>query len=197
MKRSKVKIYIAVALFVGTLAVSCKGERFSPKPYGYFRIDLLDKNYRQLDTTFPYKFEYPMYGELEFLERKGEEYWMNINFPHYNATIYLSYKHVNHNLPELMEDYHKMSYQHSIKADDIIDSLFVNLDANVYGVLTKVEGDAASPVQFYVTDTTRNFLRGSLYFYSLPNRDSLSPLITYFEQDIKHLMKTVEWKNSK
>lgn len=195
MTKSSLGIYtVAFTLLVGMFASSCGREVHSPKPRGYFRIDLLDKSYQPFDTTYPYTFEYPAYGELELLEREGEQYWMNINFPRYNATIYLSYKQVNRNLPELLEDSHKMSYQHSIKADAISETPFVNIPANVYGVFTEVEGNAASPVQFYVTDSVRNFLRGSLYFYSSPNRDSLDPLIRYFEEDIKHLMKTVEWK---
>lgn len=192
MKSSGLKIL--VILLIGALLYSCKGETFAPKPRGYYRIDLLDKSYQAFDTTYPYKFEYPTYGELEFLEKEGEQYWMNLNFPRYNATIYLSYKRVNNNLPELIEDSHKMSYDHSVKADDIGESIFINDGATVYGMFIEVEGDAASPVQFYVTDSTRNFLRGSLYFYSSPNRDSLNPLIEYFEEDIRHLMETVEWK---
>lgn len=186
-----------VVLLVAALLYSCKGEKFAPKPRGYYRIDLLDKSYQSFDTTYPYKFEYPTYGELEFLERKGEQYWMNLNFPRYNATIYLSYKRVNNNLPELIEDSHKMSYDHSVKADGIAESIIINDNAKVYGMFIEVEGDAASPVQFYVTDSVRNFLRGSLYFYSSPNRDSLNPLINYFEEDIRHLMETMEWKHAK
>ncbi len=192
MKNSGLKIL--VVLLFGSLLYSCKGEKFAPKPRGYYRIDLLDKSYKAFDTTYPYKFEYPTYGEPELLERKGEQYWMNLNFPRYNATIYLSYKQVNGNLSELIEDAHKLSYDHSVKADAIGESVFANNDAKVYGMFFEVEGDAASPVQFFVTDSTRNFLRGALYFYSSPNRDSLNPLIEYFEADIKHLMETVEWK---
>lgn len=193
--KSSVNVYIAI-LLAGVLLFSCKEGGHNPKPRGYHRIDLLDKEYKTFDTLFPYKFEYPVYGELEFLERKGELYWMNINFPRYNATIYLSYKRVNKNLPELIEDAHKMSYDHSVKADAIGETVFINDDAKVYGIFTEVEGDAASPVQFYVTDSVRNFLRGSLYFNSQPNRDSLDPLISYFEEDIRHLMETTEWKRS-
>lgn len=185
---------ILVVLFVGALLFSCKGEKFAPKPRGYYRIDLLDKSYQTFDTTYPYKFEYPTYGELEFIDRKGEQYWMDLNFPRYNATIYISYKRVDNNLPELIEDSHKMSFDHSVKADGIIPSVFIYDDKKVFGVFFEVEGDAASPVQFFATDSLSHFLRGSLYFYSSPNRDSLNPLIEYFEEDIWHLIETLEWK---
>ncbi|MDR0659482.1 MAG: gliding motility lipoprotein GldD [Prevotellaceae bacterium] len=197
MKISGLKICIVVVVLVGVLFCSCKGEKYAPKPRGYFRIGLLDKSYQTFDTTYPYKFEYPTYGEVEFLDRPGEQYWMNLNFPHYNATIYLSYKRINNNLPELIEDSHKLSYDHSVKAEAIVDRIFINDSLKVYGMFIEVEGDAASPVQFYVTDSIRNFLRGSLYFYSSANRDSLNPLIEYFEEDIKYLMETLEWKHSK
>jgi gliding motility-associated lipoprotein GldD len=192
MKSSVLKLL--VVLLAGALLCSCKEETFAPKPRGYYRIDLPDKSYQAFDTTYPYKFEYPTYGEPEFLEREGELYWMNLNFPRYNATIYLSYKRVNNNLAELIEDAHKMSYDHSVKADNIGETAFINDDAKVYGMFFEVEGDAASPVQFFVTDSISSFLRGALYFYSSPNRDSLNPLIEYFEEDIRHLMETAEWK---
>ena len=195
MKSNGLKI-LATLILVASLG-SCGGEKYAPKPCGYYRIDLLDKSYQPFDTTYPYKFEYPVYGELEFLDREGEQYWMNLNFPHYNATIYFSYKKIDKNLPELVEDSHKMSYDHSIKADAINQSIFINEDANVYGMFIEVEGDAASPIQFYATDSISNFLRGSLYFYSSPNRDSLNPLVESFEEDIRHLIQTIEWKRPK
>lgn len=196
MKSSTVNIacVVLVTLLVGLFLFSCKREQHTPKPRGYYRIDLQDKSYKAFDTTYPYKFEYPVYGEFEFLKRDDEQYWMNLNFPRYNATIYLSYKRIQNNLPELIEDTHRMSYKHAVKADAIASIPYINYDAKVYGMLTEVDGDAASPIQFYVTDSTRNFLRGSLYFYTPPNRDSLNPLISYFNEDIRRLMETVEWK---
>jgi hypothetical protein len=52
----------------------------------------------------------------------------------------------------------------------------------------------ASSVQFYATDSLRHFLRGSLYFFTTPNVDSLAPSIAFLTRDIEYLMQTIEWE---
>jgi len=52
----------------------------------------------------------------------------------------------------------------------------------------------ATPLQFYLTDSTRNFVRGSLYFNFIPNNDSMRPVINYLKEDVKHIISTFEWK---
>lgn len=191
-------IYIIRFTFLLTLTyclLSCGKESVVPKPRGYYRIDTEEKSYRIFDSVgFPYKFQYPVYATIVPVEKKGEVYWLNLTFPAYNATVYLSYKPLRKNLSELTEDSHKLSYKHVIKADAITESVITRKDANVYGLLMEVDGDAASPAQFYLTDSTANFLYGSLYFNTTPNADSLAPLITYIKQDIEQLIKTTEWK---
>ncbi len=192
------KINIAFCLMVACSVMvftSCKREVYTPKPRGYFRIALQDKNYQTFDSaSYPYTFEYPVYGKIHPVKKEGEQYWLNLEFPAYNATIYISYKHVNNNLPEIIEDNHKISSRHTIKADAMGNSVFIREDARVYGLLTEIDGGVASAIQFYVTDSTKNFVRGSLYFNTTTNSDSLAPLVSYFKKDIQHLMETFEWK---
>jgi gliding motility-associated lipoprotein GldD len=64
----------------------------------------------------------------------------------------------------------------------------------VYGTLFRVVGEAASQVQFFLTDSTDHFLVGSLYFYTRPNYDSLMPAAQYVENDLMRLMESFEWK---
>ena len=65
----------------------------------------------------------------------------------------------------------------------------------MYGALSEVTGNAASPLQFHLTDSTNHFITGALYFKVQPNYDSILPAVKYVEKDIKHLMETLEWKN--
>ena len=44
-----------------------------------------------------------------------------------------------------------------------------------------LKGNTASSLQFFVTDSTRNFLRGSLYFNAEPNKDSLAPVMDFHQ----------------
>lgn len=171
---------------------SCKNN-YSPKPLGYFRIDLPEKEYVGYSTDCPFEFQYPKYGEIE-IPQNSEPCWLNISFPDYNGKIYLSYKHVEGNLTMLTEDTRKLTYKHTIKAEAIQEKIYSDTAKDVYGMLYEIKGNAASSVQFYLTDSTNHFLRGSLYFNAQPNKDSLAPVINFFKEDIVHLMETISWK---
>ncbi len=197
MKNRKKIIYGFWGLFLCSMAcVSCK-QAITPKPHGYIRIDMPEKNFQKFDAPdYPYTFEYPAFGQIvpDTASRGWEPYWINIQFPEYKATLHISYKKVNKNLAEILDDTYSFVYRHVIKADAIIENPFVNRENKTYGMLYEIGGPAASTVQFYLTDSTANFLRGALYFNVTPNRDSLNPYIDYFTEDIQYLMQTLTWK---
>ena len=110
------------------------------------------------------------------------------------ATIYLTYKPVTKNIDELLRDAQKLTYEHVIKADDILEQPYLNSDRKVYGMFYQVEGNAATNAQFYATDSTKHFLTASVYFYSKPNYDSIMPAASYIKNDMQRLMETLKWK---
>ena len=192
----KIKWILVLSLFMGGYA--CQ-ENYTPKPRGYFRIDLPEKSYKKLDTTLPYKFEYPVYATITgdpYAPDKKE--WINVNFPAFKAVLHISYNNVNNNLAQFLNDAHTLVSKHIPKAEAIYDSLIFHPGKEVYGLAFKIEGiGTASPFQFYVTDSTKHYLRGALYFNLHPNNDSLSPVIDFIEKDINHLINTLEWKTEK
>jgi gliding motility-associated lipoprotein GldD len=167
-----------------------------PKPRGYFRIDLPAKEYKQFDTLCPFIFEYPVYGHVSYNVGKiSEPCWFNIEFPKFLAKIHVSYKAVNHNLESILKESYEYTYSHTIKADAIIEQSWQNPQNKVYGILYDIKGNTASSLQFFLTDSTRHFLRGALYFSVTPAEDSLAPVIKFFREDIVHLIETFKWKN--
>ncbi|MCB0804950.1 MAG: gliding motility lipoprotein GldD [Bacteroidales bacterium] len=183
--------FIALVTFVLFLT-SCGGDYY-PKPRGYFRIDLPEKHYIAFDTAYPYYFEYPDYAKLE--TNLSEPYWVNLVFPMFKGTLHLSYKPVHNNLNKYLEDTRNLAMKHIAKATGIENREYVNRDQNVYGLTYNISGTAAaSPFQFYVTDSTHNFVRGALYFKMVPNNDSLAPVIAFLEEDIQHLIDSFRWK---
>jgi len=95
-----------------------------------------------------------------------------------------------------MEQTYRMNVRsHIARADAISERYFENDSARVYGILYDLKGNAATAVQFYMTDSVRHFLRGSLYFNSPPNADSLDPVVRYFREDIITLIETLKWDN--
>jgi gliding motility-associated lipoprotein GldD len=189
---SKLISFLILAAF---FVVSCSGD-YTPKPRGYFRIDLPEKSYVKFDTTYPYTFDYPAYAKVTPDTRPtSEPYWINLDFQQFQARIYMSYKPVNGDLQKFLEDSRTFVVKHIPKADAIDDSLIFRPDDRVYGMIYYIEGaQAATPCQFFVTDSSAHFLRGALYFNVVPNNDSLAPVISFINDDIRRLVNTIKWK---
>ena len=193
-----IRPFFTSCILIFTL-IACNSE-YSPKPRGYFRIDFPPHVYQSFDRPeFPYSFEYPVYGNIVrdtsfFGDRPENPYWINIEFPRFNARIYISYKQVNGNFDKLREDAYKMTYKHTYKASSIEDSL-ISTTLGVHGIFFNVGGNAATAKQFFVSDSTRHFLRGALYFDTTPNSDSLSIVNDFLQVDMEHLINSLRWKN--
>jgi gliding motility-associated lipoprotein GldD len=176
------------------IVVACKQE-YTPKPLGYHRIDFPEKEYQQYSSDCPFTFEYPTYGEVKpDKSANAEPCWLNLKFPEYNGTIHLSYKQVQDNLNKLTEDARNLTYKHTVKAEAITEKTYQKPERDVYGILYNVKGNAASSLQFFLTDSSNHFIRGSLYFNVQPNKDSLAPVIDFFREDVVHFMETFRWK---
>ncbi|MFO7827684.1 MAG: gliding motility lipoprotein GldD [Bacteroidales bacterium] len=171
----------------------CKRD-YTPKPRGYVRIDLPKKEYTQYTTDCPYSFLYPTYTKIEKTPGGlNEKCWINIKYPGLGGTIHISYKDVKNNIGLILEDTRKLAYKHTLKADAITEKVFVKPEEKVYGIVYEIAGDAASSIQFFITDSTEHYLRGALYFDSEPNKDSLAPLINFVREDIVVLIESFEW----
>ncbi len=119
---------------------------------------------------------------------------VNIEYPQMNATLYLTYIPVSgRNLDSLLVDAQKLTYDHNMKAQAIFEQPRVDSLNNVYGMFYAIDGNAATQSQFYVTDSLRHFVQGSLYFNAKPNYDSVFPAVMYLRNDIRHIMETIEW----
>lgn len=123
-----------------------------------------------------------------------EKYWFDLLYPQYNAAIHVSYKSIQGNFRELTEDARRFVYKHSVKADNISEKAFANPEKRVFGVLYDLQGNTASNLQFVITDSTRHFIRGALYFDNVPNKDSIAPVEQYIRQDVIRLMESFNWK---
>jgi gliding motility-associated lipoprotein GldD len=149
----------------------------------------------------PFKFEKPVYAQVArdttYLGKRltSDQCWLNVYFPALNGVVNLTYKDINDtmNLERLVEDAHKMAFKHTKKAN-YIDEIKIDNAHGVGGILYDLGGDAASNVQFFLTDSNRHFIRGALYFYSPPNADSMAPVLDFVKADVKQMLKTFEWK---
>ncbi len=186
-----IKLLMCCSLF---LLFSCE-DTYTPKPRAYYRIQMPEKKYQLYSEDCPYRFDYPTYAKIEKDNRpNSEKCWINIDYPLFDARVHISYKEVKNNLSQYIEDSRTLTYKHIVKAADIREDIIVDDSSKVYGLMYDVSGNAASHMQFYLTDSTHHFLRGSLYFNSAPNYDSILPVLEFIKKDIYHMMNTFEWK---
>lgn len=185
----KKQVAIAVLSTLLLSVFSCKNEVL-PKPASYLRLDYPEARYANFDSKCPFAFEMNSGAVIKGQKDCG----FTISYPKMKATIYLTYKPVNNDIDKLLRDAQKLTYEHVIKADDILEQPYLNPSKKVYGMFYQVDGNAATNSQFYVTDSTKHFVTGSVYFYAKPNFDSIMPAASYVRNDMQRLMETLKWK---
>jgi gliding motility-associated lipoprotein GldD len=181
--------YSCGLLIIGMLLMSCKNEVL-PKPPSQLRLNYPVAEYAAFENHCPFTFEM----NSEAVIKEDKDCGFTITYPKMKATIYLTYKPVSGNIDKLLRDAQKLTYEHVIKADDILEQPYLNPQNKVYGMFYKVSGNAATNAQFYATDSVKHFLTASIYFYAKPNFDSIMPAADYIRNDMQTLMETLKWK---
>lgn len=180
--------YLTVVMVFLLLVLSCKEEQI-PKPKAQIRLEYPLGKLATIETK-DFTFQYNEFANIESSGREA----VTLSYPNMNGAIFINYKSIGDNLDKLIKDAKRLSYEHATKADNIVEQPYVNPKAKVYGALFEVQGDAASQSQFYVTDSTKHFLTGAVYFYSKPNYDSILPAAAYLQNDIRRIIESIKWK---
>ena len=193
------KLLPLFALLLVSMFVSCEDDDSVgiPKPRGYFRIDLPEKKYVTYDADCPFTFEIPDYSTMYLSAApNAPSCWRDLYFGKFHATLYISYNEITNDsiLEKLINESWALTEAHNQIANSMRDTSILRPDDKVFGSVQLLGGNAATQVQFYLTDSTKHFIRASLYFYSPPNKDSIAPVLKYIEKDIFHLVNTLKWK---
>jgi gliding motility-associated lipoprotein GldD len=184
--------------FCSILLPSCgddEDETIAPKPRAYFRLSLPEKKYVPYSAGCPFSFEIPSYSKIEMDKSyRAEPCWMDLEFIPLNGKLHLTYHEVNGNINGFLEETYELASKHQIKASGIEEKLVSNDSLKVYGLIYEIGGNAASSIQFFLTDSTKHFFRGALYFNAVPNTDSIAPVVDFVRKDIYHLIETFRWR---
>lgn len=207
-------IYLSLFAFL----IACNST-YTSKKEGYYKIDFPKRQYTSFNEPgYPYTFEYPVYAVIArdsayFDSTSKNPYWINIVFPTFNGKIFISYKNIGstsvykvktpsgtyrdslgkNDFEKMVNDAFNLTYKNDIKAYSIQDSV-IHTPNNVTGIFFSLSGNVATAKQFFLSDTTHHFLRGALYFDATPNEDSLRPVNTFLQEDLKHIINTLKWK---
>jgi gliding motility-associated lipoprotein GldD len=180
----KFLLLISVVLLVGC------GEDVLPKPKGYLSLEYPELGYNKLSKSRPYRFDVSKNTTIKSLPKN----WLKIQYPKLKASVHITYRPVTNNLRELLIEAEKLVLEHTVKADNISWRDYADTDKKVYGKMCEISGNAASQIQFHVTDSTKHFLKGSLFFYTKPNYDSILPAVEYIKKDMIQMLETLEWE---
>ncbi len=180
---------IVIVFFLCSIFVSCKDDAL-PKPSAYLSLEYPEAKYQSFSNNCSYSFD----KNDEAIIKEKSPCAFEINYPKMKATLYLNYKPVHGDIKLLLRDAQKLTYEHVIKADDIVEQPFLNKDKKVFGMFYSVSGNAATNAQFYATDSIKHFLDCSVYFYAKPNFDSIMPATDYIKKDMRRLMESLKWK---
>ncbi|MEP6928052.1 MAG: hypothetical protein ABI834_10465 [Ginsengibacter sp.] len=216
--KNRLPVRIGLLLFF-VLLTGCNST-YTSKKKGYYKIDFPKRQYIKFDNPgFPYSFEYPIYASVvkdsSYSRISAEDpYSVNIEFPSFNGKIFISYKNIGGEsiykvknadgkyrdsigkniFQKMVNDSYNLTYKNDIKAGSIEDSV-MHTPNNITGIFFRLSGSVATAKQFFLSDTLHNFLRGALYFNATPNEDSLRPVNDFLQEDMKHIINTLEWKS--
>lgn len=193
-------IFISLTIALIAISLSCNSP-YTYKKKGYFHIDFPEKKYQLFDRPgYPYTFEYPAYSQVikdtSFFDARPEnDWWINIDVPGFGGRIYISYKEVEkNNFDSLVNDGFKMAYKQHTEISTGINDSVMKTPNGVEGIYFSLSGNTATANQFFLTDSTKHFLRGALYFNASPNEDSLGIVNDFLRKDLQHLINTLKWR---
>ena len=187
----KHNISILILMLIFLSGCGDQGYDYYPKPQGFMRLDFPERVYSDFSPDdCPYQFQVPAY----FTTPEKEGCNKDLIMERFNASLFLTYIPIDTNLIMNIEYARKLVYEHSTMTDAIDEELIINPAQNAYGLKYTIKGDAASPYQFYLTDSTNHFLRGALYFNVVPNYDSIRTSLVYLSEDIDNILETIVWK---
>lgn len=188
-----------ISILAGAVLLASCGDDAVPKPRGYLRLDLPDTSYTTWHGECPFSAEVPRYAMMVDKPRSAPAAidtacWTTMRFGGQHADVFMTYRRIDGDLAQLIDDAHMFKDKHEAKAARIRSERILRGQDRVFGTYFDVEGDVASPVVFYLTDSNTHFLYASLYFDARPNADSLSPVTDRIRDDLRHFVRTLIWR---
>jgi len=197
MQLNKQTCYIILISLFFLFSCGRQEEYYTPKPKGYFRIDLPEHQYQLWDSLPPFTFEYSQWANCSYQKKENGVFWIDIHYPKLSANFNITCFPLKNDLRRLAANEEKMLNMHIEygKVDDIEYSFIEDSQNRIYGRIYDIIGkEVATPIQFWITDSTNYYIRASLYFSFAPNNDSLQPVIQYLREDAMRLINSLSWK---
>lgn len=174
--------------------VSCNGHKnHVPKPSTYLELKFPDRSYDIYTDPCGYSFDKASYFEVGNVD--GSECNRDISFSELHGVMHLSRIDMDTTLAAYINYSINKVDEHKVMATAILDTNIIRQEDRVFGTFFELQGNVASPFQFYLTDSTSRFINGVVYFDAEPNYDSIKPILDFVKTDILEMMSTLQWEN--
>lgn len=186
---------ILSALVILLIISACTEPTYTPKPPTYLRLELPEPSYSRYSDSCSYNFNLAeIYKVTNAPDQAPGTCHKRIDLGPLNGMAYIRYWDMNQPLAYYVNSANDEINKHKQKADNILNETIIRPEDNVYGSFFELQGDVATPFQFYLTDSTKNFLYCEVLFNSTPNYDSLRPTLDYLKRDLDEFMNTIMWE---
>jgi len=195
-------VRILIAVLVIFIIVGCTADKvYAPKPRMYPKVFYPEKEYITFEEDYcQLTFDMPAYARVMqertfFEEEPADPCWFDLELKDFNGNLHFSYYPVNDRktFDELITDAFRFVEKHDIKANYRSETVLENKQG-VSGILFDIEGPVATPIQFFLTDSTHHFVRASLYFNNKVEPDSMAPIYSFVREDILRIIESMEFK---
>jgi gliding motility-associated lipoprotein GldD len=187
--------------FILTLGacMGCLREQPMPRPYAFHRLNLPDTFSVSTPIDCPFEIRVNQTAVLSYPKGKsGTACWVDLHYPSIRASVHFTYVPLESRktLGDCIKGSQELVFKHTIRASEILEDPLTFGDRGVYGLFYRLSGHSASNSQFYVTDSSRHFLRAALYFDATPNPDSMAPVVDYMLGEMERLATGIRWTDT-
>jgi len=170
-----------------------------PRPYAYHRIELPDTTTATVRLDCPFAFRVNQAARVSYPKgRSGSACWVDVHYPAIHASVHFTYVPLSdrESLEDCIRGSQELVFKHTIRASEILEDDLMDPRRRMYGLFYRLSGNAASNSQFYLTDSTRHFLRAALYFDATPQPDSMAPVVDYMLGEMERISASLRWSES-
>ncbi len=185
-------LYVALLLAVVVGFTACR-EKATPRPTGFFRIEPYP-SVSHTDTVGTITFAVNDLAQAVVPRETADGVsWLDIAYPRYGATLYLSYIPIGggRTIEALMSESRELVYRQHIHTEAVEAIAYEAPEQPLYATLYYLSAASATPIQFVATDSMRYLLRGVLYYDTPVRTDSVAPTLQYLEGEITHLIESI------
>ena len=184
-------ILVSISLFI--FLWGCRDDHNTPRPRAYPRVEYPQHELQPFSQEdCPFTFQFPKYAEVQ--QKEDHTCWFDISMPVFKAKLHCSYLQVKDraHFDDMVNDTYTIAGKINERSNYMEESRIKNANG-VGGLMLKFTGPAASPLHFFLTDTTQHFFKASLYFEAKVKPDSLAPIIEFVESDINKMLDSFQW----